>query len=403
MISVAEARARVIAAFRPLPSELVMLSDALDRALAEDVTATHDQPPYAVSAMDGYAVRAADLAAGETTLSVIGTAQAGSAYEGMIESGRAVRIFTGAPVPAGADAIALQENATQNGGQVRLRGTVSAGAFVRPRGLDFARGQIGVAAGTQLTPRHLGLCASMNRVWLRVHRRPRVAILGTGDELVLPGGALGPAQIYSSNNVTLAAMLRRFGAEPVDLGTVVDQPQALARAVLDAQGCDLLLTSGGASVGDRDLIRAVLGEHGLDLDFWRIAMRPGKPLIFGRLGDVPLLGLPGNPVSSAVCCLLFARAAIRVMQGFDPSLPIVTGRLGIDLAANDKREDYLRAQLEVAEDGRTTVTPYPRQDSSMFALFTGAQALVIRAPYAEALRAGAPVPIVPLRPIGLDV
>ncbi len=403
MIPVVEASARILAAFTPLPAEWVTLPQALGRVLAEDVRATRNQPPKAVSAMDGYAVRSADLTEASTALRIIGEIPAGAHLDQALQPGACARIFTGAPLPDGADAIAIQENAERDGDRVVIHGRVAAGTFVRPAGLDIAEGEQVLGCGTLLSPRHLGLAASVGRIWLRVHRQPRVAILATGTELVLPGERPGPDQIVCSNSITLAGLVSRFGATPIDLGIAPDEPEALLEAARAVAGCDLVLTSGGASVGEHDLIRDTLGRDGLQLDFWRIAMRPGKPLLFGHLNGVPLLGLPGNPVSASVCALLFARGAIRRMLGLDPALPTRLATLAVDLPANDQRQDYLRAVTEPAPDGSLRVTPFARQDSSMFKRFAAADALVIRPPHAERIEAGAAVEIIDLRSEGLDI
>jgi molybdopterin molybdotransferase len=391
MLAVEEAHARIAGAFAPLPSEWVHLAAAADRVLARDLVAERDQPPGDTSAMDGYAVRAADLASGSATLRLVGSAPAGGSYDRELGPGETVRIFTGGLLPRGADAVALQENASANGDQVRIEGAIEPGIFVRPAGLDFRRGERALPSGRRLSARDVGLAAALNRAWLPVRRRPRIALLATGDELVLPGQPLGPSQIVNSNTVALAAMVRHWGGEPVDLGIVRDRPDSLAEASEQLRAVDLAVTLGGASVGERDLVRAVLGEHGLTLDFWQIAMRPGKPLMFGRVRDVPLLGLPGNPVSAGVCAVLFVRAAICALLGLDPAPPEVPGVLGAPLGANDHRQEYLRASVAWRDDGRLEATPAPRQDSSMLATFARADCLIKRAPFAPAMAPGTPV------------
>ena len=397
MIPVDEAHQRIVERFERLPAQWLMLSQAAGRVLANGLVAPRDQPPRAVSAMDGYAVRAADLRDGRARLRVIGAAPAGSSFEGTLGSGHAVRIFTGAALPEGADAIAIQENAGPAGpGEVTIEGTLQAGAHVRPAGLDFRAGEVILPAGRRLSARDLGLAAAAGAAWLEVRRRPRIALLATGDELVLPGTPPALHQIVSSNNVALAAMVEAWGAEALDLGIAPDDRAALARIAPSLAGVDLVVTLGGASVGEHDLIREVLGEHGLELDFWRIAMRPGKPLLFGRIGGTPLLGLPGNPVSAAVCAVLFVRSVICRLLGLDPSLPQVPAVLGTDLAANDRREEFLRATARHDADGRLVVTPAARQDSSMYRLFADADCLVRRAAHAPAMPAGTRVRALPL-------
>jgi molybdopterin molybdotransferase len=403
MLAVEDAHARIVGAFAPLPTEWVHLAAAAGRVLAVDLVAARDQPPGDASAMDGYAVRAADLAAGRATLRLVGSAPAGRAFERRLAPGETVRIFTGGLLPEGADAVALQENATVAGELIELEGALEPGAYVRPAGLDFRRGERALSAGALLHARNLGLAAALNHAWLPVRRRPRIALLATGDELVVPGGALGRCEIVSSNTVALAAMVRQWGADPIDLGIARDEPESLAEIAPQLRGVDLVVTLGGASVGERDLIRAVLGAHGLELDFWQVAMRPGKPLMFGRVHDVPLLGLPGNPVSAGVCAVLFMRAAICALLGRDPAPPEMPAVLGAALGANDRRQDYLRAQAAWGGDGRLVVTPAPRQDSSMLATFARADCLIKRPPHAPAAAPGAAVTALLLgsEPIGV--
>ena len=403
MLAVEEALARIVAGLAPLPAEWCHLGAARGRVLATDLVAPRDQPPHAISAMDGYAVRAADLAGGSATLRQVGAAPAGGTFEGGVGPGETVRIFTGGRLPPGADAIALQENATVDGDRITLAGRVEPGAYVRPAGLDFKRGDLGLAAGTILSARKLGLVAAFNHAWLAVRRKPRVALLATGDELVMPGQALAAHQVVNSNSAMLAAMVTAWGGEPCDLGIAADRPEALAAIVPHLGGIDLLVTVGGASVGERDLVRTVLAGHGLQLDFWQIAMRPGKPLMSGRIQGVPMLGLPGNPVSAGVCAILFVRAVICALQGLDPAPPEVDAILEAPLGANDRRQDYLRAHASWRDDGRLGVRPMPKQDSSMLALFAAAGCLIKRAPHAPAAPAGATVPVLPLAhdPIGV--
>jgi molybdopterin molybdotransferase len=397
MLTVAEARARIVSAFAPLPAEQVALANALGRVLAEPVHARLTQPPFAVSAMDGYAVRAADVARVPVSLKLVGYAPAGSAYGQPIKPGEAVRIFTGAPLPEGADAIVIQEDTQATADSVLVKEGAAAGRYVRPAGLDFKRGDLGLAAGKRLSARDIGLAAAMNHPWLQVRRRPRVAILATGDEIVMPGEPVGPQQIVSSNGLALAAFFRAAGAEPIDLGIAPDNRAALQRLAAGAAGADLLVTSGGASVGDHDLVKAALGEQGMAVDFWKIAMRPGKPLMFGSIGTTKVIGLPGNPVSTLVCSLVFIRPALRAMLG-EPAGDNgeETAIAGRDLAENDNREDYLRAELSRDGEGRPVATPFGKQDSSMQFLMQRAQCLIIRPVRAPALPKGSPLRILRL-------
>ena len=399
LLPVAEAQQRIIEAVAPLPAEQISLAGGLGRVLAADVASRRDQPPMAVSAMDGYAVRAADVATLPVTLKVIGYAPAGHAFDGILGPGEAVRIFTGAPVPEGADAIVIQENTEQADETVRVvDGKAPAGRFIRPAGLDFATGDVLLPRGKVLTARDVGLSAAMNVPWLSVYRKPRISILATGDEIVMPGDPIGRDQIVSSNALSLAAFITAQGGAPLDLGIAPDEEDGLRALAAGARGSDILVTTGGASVGDHDLVQSVLGDIGLEVDFWRIAMRPGKPLMFGRIDGTFLIGLPGNPVSSLVCAIMFLAPAIRRMLGTDNLLP-ETGmaRLGTDLTENDEREDYLRASLSRNENGDVIATPYGKQDSSMFATIARADALLIRKPFAAAAKSGTPVEFIPLK------
>lgn len=399
LLPVAEAQQRIIDAVSPLPAEQISLTDGLGRVLAQDVASRRDQPPMAVSAMDGYAVRAADIATLPATLNVIGYAPAGHAFDGALGPGEAVRIFTGAPVPDGADTIVIQENTEQSGETVRVvDGTARAGRFIRLAGLDFATGDVLMPRGKVLTARDIGLAAAMNVPWLSVHRKPRISILATGDEIVMPGDPIGRDQIVSSNALSLSAFITALGGAPLDLGIAPDEEDGLKALAAGARGSDILVTTGGASVGDHDLVQSVLGDIGLEVDFWRIAMRPGKPLMFGRIDGTYLIGLPGNPVSSLVCAIMFLAPAIRTMLGMADVLPRkTTARLGTDLPENDEREDYLRAALAQDKNGDLVATPYGKQDSSMFATIARADALMVRAPFAKAAKAGDPIDFISLK------
>lgn len=389
MLSVEEALARVTGPLTPLASERISIYDALGRVLAEDAVSTLSHPPAPVSAMDGYAVRAADVSTVPASLRVIGESRAGQRFSGALSGGDAVRIFTGAVIPEGADAIVIQENTDRDGDLVEVNETVSSGTFIRAAGLDIKVGDVLVQAGRQLTARDVALIASGNIAEIAVYRRPKVAILSTGDELVMPGEEIGPDQIISSNSLALAGYVKTMGGEPKLLGIARDNREALGEALAGVVGCDMLVTIGGASVGDYDLVASELGERGLQLDFHKIAMRPGKPLIFGQYGDIPMLGLPGNPVSVGVTACLFLTPAIGVMSGLGPvAPPRARARLGRDLGKNDRREDYLRAALTRNEVGELVATPVDRQDSSMFAVFTHADGLVKRAVHAPPLAAG---------------
>lgn len=393
MISVAEAQSRILAAATLMPSEQISVSESLGRVLSRDVSARRTQPPADLSAMDGYAVRRADIESVPATLTRIGEAPAGAAFEGMVGPGETVRIFTGGPVPEGADTIVIQENVETDGETVTIKETAAKGRYVRPKGLDFAVGRVGLAEGTIMTARDVGLAAAMNHPWLHVRRRPKVAILATGDEIVMPGEPIGPDQIVSANELGLAAAVRCFGGEPLLLGVAPDEHDALAQMIDGRRGADILLTTGGASVGERDLVQEALGARGMTLDFWRIAMRPGKPLMFGQLDDCLALGLPGNPVSAMVCALIFLRPAMSKMLGLSDGYETESVRLAAPLAENDRRQDYLRATLSRDDQGRLSARAFEKQDSSMVSLLSHADCLIERAPFAPAAETGEPVQI----------
>ena len=393
LLSVADALARILTtAPRPLETQRASLRAAVGRTLAEEVPALRTQPPFSASAMDGYAVRAADAGAIPARLRVVGMSSAGHGYRGAIGAGEAVRIFTGAPLPPGADAIVLQEDTRAEGDRVIVLEAATPGRHIRPAGLDFKAGEPLLRAGTRLGPREVALAAAMNHADLPVVRRPRVAILATGDELVMPGEAPGPDQIVASNGFGLAAMVEWSGGEAIDLGIALDTFAALEAGLAAARSAkaDVLVTLGGASVGDHDLVQSALAREGMQLGFWKIAMRPGKPLMHGRLGDMRVLGLPGNPVSSIVCGLIFVRPLVRALLG-DPSAgadPTEPARLGADVKANDSRQDYLRARLDDGGEGLPIAVPQPRQDSSMLGVLAAADCLLLRPPHAPAAAAG---------------
>ena len=396
MIPVAEAITRITGAFEPLAGETVWLGEAVGRVLAEDVVARTTQPPFDVSAMDGYAVRAEDVREAPVTLKEIGDVPAGQHFEGTLGPGETVRIFTGSRVPNGADTIVIQENTESNLQQITVLKAPHKAQFMRPAGLDFSAGNIGLKAGQRLTPRAIGYAASMNYPSLVVRRKPRVAILATGDEIVMPGEPIGPNQIVSSNSHALAAAVKIYGGEPLNLGIAPDDRQGLKAMAAGAKGADILLTTGGASVGDHDLVQSVLGEIGLELDFWKIAMRPGKPLIFGSIADTRVLGLPGNPVSALVCAVIFLRPAIHRMLGLaNEATPELPARIDRNLAANDERQDYLRATLCAGPSGELLTSPFERQDSSMISLLVQSEALIGRPPFDPHVSAGDMVKVIP--------
>ncbi|MBX6367949.1 MAG: molybdopterin molybdotransferase MoeA [Rhodospirillales bacterium] len=397
MIPVEEALRRLLEPLRPVGTEQVAITEALGRVLAEDVAARRTQPPFDASAMDGYAVRAADVATVPARLRVIGSVPAGKSFAGTVGPGEAVRIFTGAPVPDGADAIIIQEDTEREGDTVVVKEAGVVGRHIRPAGLDFREGTVALRAGTRLNARDIGLAAAMNRPFLSVRQRPRIAILPTGDEIVMPGDPIGPSQIVSSNGIALAAFVRSIGGEPLLLDIAPDNADAVRRIAAGARGADMLLTTGGASVGEHDLVKDALGADGLVLDFWKIAMRPGKPLMVGDWRGTPMIGLPGNPVSALVCAHLFVRPAVERLSGRRiEQTATETARLARPLPANDRRQDYLRARLTAASDGTLEAHPFEKQDSSMLSLLAEADCLVVRPPLAEAAPSGTRVPIIRL-------
>ena len=405
LMPVEAALARVLASVSgPLDEERVSLAEAFGRTLASDVAARRVQPPFATSAMDGYALRAADAAIAQGRLTVVGEAAAGRPFPGRLGPGEVARIFTGAPLPEGADSVAMQEIAQRVGDAVTFAALVAPGDHVRRRGCDFAEGEILLSAGRRLTARDVALAAAADHPTLAVRRRPRVAILSSGDELAAPGETRGPAQIVASNAFAIAGVVAAAGGEPLDLGAAPDDPAALADRLAAARRAkaDVLTTIGGASVGDHDLVRKALADAGMSLDFWRIAMRPGKPLIHGRLDAMSVLGLPGNPTSATVCAILFLRPLVRALlgdsaAGADPSEP---ARLAASLPANEERATYLRVTLAAGPDGETLATPIDNQDSSLAKALARADALLVRAIDAPPAAAGETCRIIRLAALG---
>ncbi len=391
LMPVADALAAILAGAEPLAHEMIALDAAFHRVLARDVAALRTQPPQAMSAMDGYAVRAADAAHAQARLKVIGEVAAGRPFDQAIGPGEAVRIFTGGVIPDGGDAVVIQEDTVADRGNITVTEAATAGRHIRPAGVDFRQGDLLLSEGHRLTDRDLSLAASMNHPKLPVRRRPKVALLATGDELVMPGATPGPGQIVYSNGYALHALMRAEGAETLDLGIAADTIEATTAGIRRArdQGADILVTTGGASVGDHDLVQASLKAEGVTMAFWQIAMRPGKPMMHGRLGTMRVVGVPGNPVSSYVCTLLFVVPLIRALSGRKSVHHVrESAVLGRDVGANDRREDYLRARLEARADGTLVATPVNHQDSSLLANLSAARALVIRAPFAPAALAG---------------
>ena len=379
LLSVAEAHDRLMALFAPVGVEEVPLAEAAGRVLARDVVASRDQPPFDASAMDGYACRAEDARPG-ATLTLVGTSAAGRRHDGRLGPGEAVRIFTGAPMPDGADWVVIQEEAELLGDRVTVTAPQSGPASVRATGGDFRRGRR-VAAPLRLGAPDLALLAAMNVARVRVARRPVVALIPTGDELVALGDDPGGDQIVSSNDVGLKALVEAAGGVARRLPIARDTPESLAATLALAEGADLIVTIGGASVGDFDLVRSTAEARGLALEFHRVAMRPGKPLMAGRIGGVPLVGLPGNPVSALVTAHIFLRPAIERMLGLPGDPPAAhPGRLAAAVEANGPRTHYVRARVEAGEGGWRCM-PFARQDSALLTVLADANALLVRPPH----------------------
>ncbi len=393
LLSVSEARTHILASvLTDRPIEDIALELAAGRTLARALAAKRTQPPKAVSAMDGYAVRACDVAELPVKLKQIGESTAGHGFSGSVGPKEAVRIFTGAPVPEGSDTILVQEHARVEAGFVEPLETVTGGRHIREKGVDFSEGEVLLAAGTRLGAAHLALAAAMNHATVPITKRPRVAIFSAGDELVRPGEAIGEDQIVATNFYAIAALIESAGGEPVDLGIFRDELAAVEKGISSARasGADLLVTLGGASVGDYDLVRPALVRLGMELNFWQVAMRPGKPVIFGRIGPMIILGLPGNPVAAFVAGMVFLVPLVRALcgdpdAGRDESEPAILGKA---LRGNDGRQDYLRATLQPSKTGLPLATPFEIQDSSVLKILAQSQCLVIREPHAKPAAAG---------------
>ena len=401
LLPVADAQAHLLDATMPVAeTELLPLRLAVGRVLANDVLSTITQPPFHASAMDGYAVRADDVASIGNVLTVIGTASAGHAYSGNMTTGETVRIFTGAPLPEGADTVLIQEDAERLAGdRILTKFAPEKGRHVRPQGQDFAAGELVLKSGDVLDAGRLTVAAAMNHPALSVLRKPRIAVLATGDELVPPGTIPGPSQIIASNTFGISTLAEQAGADVIDLGIVPDDSALIAAAVQKAVELkvDVLVTLGGASVGDHDLVQSTLKSVGMVLDFWKIAMRPGKPLMVGSLGPMRVLGLPGNPVSSMVCGLLFMEPLVEKLGGRPLSDRLITVRLDGSLSENDQRQDYIRSELCRDSDGTYVAKSFGKQDSSMMKIFANSGCLVIRPPFAPAVKSGELVQALKLR------
>ncbi|MEP0943816.1 MAG: gephyrin-like molybdotransferase Glp [Rhizobiaceae bacterium] len=397
LLPVNEALQRILANVQLVDAETVPLALASNRVLAQDLSATRTQPPFPASAMDGYAVRHEDVADCPVTLELIGESAAGHGYHGDVKPGQCVRIFTGAPVPPGADTIAIQENTTRDGNSITINQGENKGRYVRPKGFDFSQGDVLLKAGDQMNPATLSLAAALNHPALPVYRKPVVAIIATGDELVLPGDTPAADQIIASNGFGVADIVRRAGGDVLDLGIALDTPASLQAKFKAAENADIIVTLGGASVGDHDLVAQGLQDKGVTLNFWKLAMRPGKPVMYGELLDQAkpqrFLGLPGNPVSSLVCAEIFLMPLIRQLTGLTPHARRLPALLAIDLPENDQREEFMRS-THIERDGDYHITPFSNQDSSMLSILAQATCLMIRPAHAPVAKAGDPCEII---------
>lgn len=394
LLDVDTALGRILHGVQPLETESTHISLCYGRMLGADIVAHRTQPPFAASAMDGYAVRAADLPG---RLKVIGEAAAGHRFDGAIGPGEAVRIFTGAPLPDGADAIVIQENAVRDRADVHVAEAVSSGTYVRNAGIDFRSGETLLNAGRRMDAGALSLAAAANCAQLPVVRKPRVALIATGDELVAPGTEPGPDQIIASNTYGLAAQIISAGGEPIDCGIARDNAASMNAAFDKAANADIIVTMGGASVGDHDLVRATLEARGVSLSFWKLAMQPGKPVIFGTDGNSRrYLGLPGNPVSGLVCSQVFLMPLIRALLGDTTPDVLLSGTLGRDLPASGERRQFMRATLHWG-GGKPVVTPFERQDLSLVSLYATAECLLVRPENGAAANRGELCHYIPVR------
>ena len=400
LIPVSEALARVLAQAHPLPADpKVLLAEAHGRVLTSDLAALRTQPAASLSAMDGYAVRAVDVATAPVQLKLIGEVAAGHPLEACIAANETARIFTGGVLPSGADTVVVQENASREQDLILVQKPARPGQHVRVKGLDFHCGDVLLRKGHRLSDRDLALAAAINHAHVPVHRRPKIAMFGTGDELIMPGSTPGVGQVVYSNAYAVMPLARREGCDVIDLGIVADRIEDTIAAVRRARdlGADVLVTSGGVSVGDYDLVQQALGSEGLALSFWKVALRPGRPMLHGQLSAMHVLGLPGNPVSAYVCAVMFLVPLIQRLAGRgDHAHRLEPALLACDIKENDERTDYMRAHLAPQENGLPLVTPAPVQDSSMLSTLAAADCLLIREPNAPAAKVGSPCSILRL-------
>ena len=398
MIQVDEALKQILDSIAKIGDEDISIANALGRILAEDLISRVDHPPNRVSSMDGYAARSDDLnLSPPVKLRQVGESSAGNGFNGLLNDGETIRIFTGARIPENADTIIIQENTIKEKDHILIQKTEVSGKYVRQSGLDFKKGEVLIKSGTRLNFRNIALIAAMNIPWIKVTKKPRIAVFSSGSELVYPGDEIGVDQIISSNSLGLSALIEASGGSPINLGIARDDIDVIRKKLSNIINADLLVTIGGASVGDYDLIRKILGEKKNKIKISRVAMRPGKPLIFGNIQGMPMLGLPGNPVSAGVTAMLFLVPTINKLLGSDNyKHPIESAVTALNLEENDSRQDYLRAKLNIEKTGKLSVTPFNYQDSSMLLNFAKADCLIIRPPFAKALKKGSQVKIIRL-------
>jgi molybdopterin molybdotransferase len=396
LLPVETALERILNGVKPLPTENVSLRDAYGRVTSKPVIAKRDQPPFDASAMDGYAVRSSDIEHAPVELRLIGTSAAGHCFKGKLSKGEAVRILTGAPLPSGADTVVIQENTQNLVDTIRILQSASRGRNVRLQGLDFSRNAELVPSSTQLNARDIGLIAAGGHASVKLRRKPQVSLLTTGDELVMPGVKPRSDQIVSSNSFALDLMLQAMGAQVRSFGIVKDTLKETEKAIRSGLGSDLLITTGGASVGDHDFVQKALQNCGVKIDFWKIALRPGKPLMFGTKGRTRIIGLPGNPVSALVCARIFVKPLINAMLGLPTAEQLEHATLEAPMPENDNRKDYVRATLSMDTAGSLRVKPSGMQDSSMQRTLRDADCLIIREPHAKAASVGESVLVMKL-------
>ena len=403
LISVGDALGLIANTASPLPTTNITLKDAVGHVLAEDMFAQVTLPPLDASAMDGYAVKLEEHHKQDSVFTLIGESPAGAPYAGKVGSDETVRIFTGGAVPSGANHVIMQENISADGTEITLTEPVSPASHIRKAGIDFARGDTIVKAGTKLGAYELAILAAANCADLPVMRRPLVALIANGDELVAPGSSVNEGQVISSNPYGLAPLLEAWGADIINMGISKDDPKAIEKQIEDAidQGADILVPIGGASVGERDYMRSVFADMGYEKNFEKVAVKPGKPVWFGTLGDRYALGLPGNPASALVTAHVFLKPLVLALSGnANPANPFIIARTTVNLKANAWRAEYVRAHAEVDERGSIHVTPYPRQDSSLLTPFLTANCFIVREADTPALKVGDPVSVLMIGDLG---